>query len=66
VSISQLEPTPKGKDPYARELYSEPPLVVEGSDKYEIERLIDRKINQRTNIVYYLVRWKGWGLEYNV
>jgi hypothetical protein len=43
VSISQLEPTPKGKDSYARELYSEPPLVVEGFDKYEIEYLVDRK-----------------------
>jgi hypothetical protein len=45
VSISQLEPAPKDRDLYARELYSEPPLVVEGSDKYEIEHLIDYKIN---------------------
>ncbi len=37
------------------------------SERYEIERLLDRRIGGqvRERQPYYLVKWKGWGHEHN-
>lgn len=51
VSIQQLEPVPKGEDPYGRH-YETRQGLVEAADEerpvYEIERLLAMKVDQRT------------------
>lgn len=69
VSIKQLEPKPEGDDPFERKLNDEPPPIVEDNDvveapPYEIERLMDRRTTKGKN--WYLVKWKGYGMEHSV
>ena len=39
------------------------PLEVEGSDKWEIEQVLDAKTSQGQ--LQYLVKWVGWSDAYN-
>lgn len=70
VSVAQLEPLPPKPDPYnrARPDAGNPP-AVENEDSeapsFEIERLLDRRIAGRGNKLEYLVKWKGYGHEWN-
>ena len=48
ISITTLEPAPKGKDPYDRKKNDEQPPVFNNdpkgtADHYKIERLLDRR-----------------------
>jgi hypothetical protein len=62
-----LEPAPKEKDSYFRAVDIElsPVDNVEEGDRYELERLLDRRVtsrdskDRRKKIVQYLVKWKG-------
>lgn len=68
VSIAQLEPAPKGEDPYLRATQELPPaLVVDGeSDHYKVEALLGRRQGGRGGRqTFYLVKWKGYGHEFN-
>ncbi|SLM34971.1 transposon tf2-1 polyprotein [Lasallia pustulata] len=67
ISVAQLEPAPKGNDPYEREdRPSDPPAVEEFNSEwhdYEVEKLVgrrDRKLGKGKKITEYLVRWKGY------
>ena len=68
-AIDHLELATPGDDPF---LCSRPdlpgPVHVEGdtecSKSYEIERLVDKHVTP-TGRVKYLLRWKGWGPEYD-
>ena len=63
VSVAQLEPAPKGEDPYHH--LPPPPGPVEEDDPhpanllYEIERFLDKEGER------YLVKWKGYGNKFN-
>lgn len=68
VSVAQLEPLPKGSDPFGRMIEARQ-APVEAADEeyplYEIERLMGRRIDKRTRKPEYLVRWLGWGSVHN-
>ena len=63
ISIAHLEPAPKPKDdPFDRRKDHEPePLIVEGSEEYEVERIL--KSAKKRGKMRYLVRWKGYDPE---
>lgn len=70
-SIAQLEPWP-GIDPYQRPLPDKPDSVfVEGDTpefkSYEVQALLNRRVTTRGKgqSTEYLVRWKGYGPEYD-
>ena len=72
-SVAQLEPAPPPtEDPFGRPFPSNPPPVfVEGdTDKiksFEIERLLNKRQVKKGKgrAVEYLVRWKGYGPEWD-
>jgi len=68
-AIDHLEPAASGEDPFSRPRPGLPgPVHVKGdmeySKSYEIERLLDKRVTP-TGRVKYLLRWKGWGPEYD-
>lgn len=67
ISIAQLEPAPKGSDPFQREYSWDPPPVKSEGDSapyYEIERLIGKQVSRKKT--QYLVTWKGYDDSHNV
>lgn len=72
-SVAQLEPAPPpAEDPFGRPFLSKsPPVFVKGdTDKmksFEIEKLLNkRQIKKRKGqAIKYLVRWKGYGPEWD-
>ncbi|KAH4258570.1 hypothetical protein HBI04_146040 [Parastagonospora nodorum] len=69
VSVAQLEPCPRGEDPFQRTFEARQGPVEstqEDAPLYEIERLLARRLNKRTGCRQYLVQWKGWGSVHNV
>jgi hypothetical protein len=69
-SVAQLEPWPKGDDPFKRRVHPPPPVnITDDGAVYEIERLIDKRVIKHGRgkpTVEYLVRWLGQGPEYDV
>ena len=70
-SLAQLEPSP-GPDPFQRPISDHPSSVfVEGDTdefkSYVIERLLNKRVRPRGKgqTVEYLVRWQGYGPEYD-
>jgi hypothetical protein len=66
ISVVHLEPAKE--DPYNREVEQQPPpLEVEGEEWWKIETVIRREMRGRgrNRRVHYLVRWKGYGPEYD-
>ena len=44
------------------------PIKIEGELEYEVERILDKRINKqsrRRDSVEYLVKWLGYGHEHN-
>jgi hypothetical protein len=69
VSVTQLEPVPKGKDPYERSWEARDGPVDSAQDEapsYVIDRLINRRVDKVTGRTQYLISWKGWGVVHNV
>ena len=73
ISITQLEPAPKGDDPYKRTTKPDhPPPVAELNDDWQecaIEKLVgrrQRKYGRGKPLTEYLVRWEGWGPEWDL
>lgn len=74
VSVAQLEPAPAEKDPYQRDRPHHPDEVeveeipsTEYERNYEVEKIVNRRTRKfgRTLIKQYLVRWLGYGPEYD-
>ena len=69
ILVTHLEPCP-GNDPYQRPRPAHPAAVSMEGDVgiYVIERLIDRRQSRRGSgwCVEYLVRWDGYGPEFDV
>ncbi len=42
-----------------------PPLVADGEEHYEVERILRHRVNPRNNLVSYLVRWRGYSPEHD-
>lgn len=60
-SVEHLEPCP-APDEYHRKPVGEPPVLIDGHDKWEISKILSKAIrgHGRNRGVYYLVRWKGY------
>jgi hypothetical protein len=73
ISITHLEPAPHGKDPYDRKDNDHPPPLEEGDPnaewrEFSIETLLDRRhrrYGKGKKILEYLVKWEGYGPEFN-
>ena len=75
ISVAYLEPAPKEDDPFNRQSHEPGPVITSNSydpndsaPSYEIEQLLDTKV---TNVrgktkIEYLVRWLGYGPEWDV
>jgi transposase InsO family protein len=67
-SIAQLEPAPPpGSDPYSRPVPDHPGAVIPGTNIYEVERLLDKRVIRkgRGYSTQYLLRYKGYGPEHD-
>lgn len=65
ISVAHLEPaTDPADDPYQRRRPAIP-LIVDGQEEYEIDRLVNKRPIRRGRgwSTQYLVRWKNCGLE---
>jgi hypothetical protein len=73
ISITHLEPAPHGKDLYDRKGEDHPLSLEEGDLNAEwreflIETLLDRRYRRYgkgKKILEYLVKWEGYGPEFN-
>jgi hypothetical protein len=78
ISVANLEPLPPGEDPYKRPYDDHPPPVEDDSSlgndfdndwrSFYIEKLIDRRhrrYGRGKKIFEYLVKWTGYGPEFN-
>ena len=72
VSVAQLEPSPTQEDPYNRARPDHPDAVeVEGDTpqwrSYVVERIVDKRMRTYggTKVAQYLIRWRGYGPEYD-
>ena len=70
LSVAQLEPGPKNKNPYdPNSKPNKPPPIAEFNKnwhEYEIEKLVGRrtkKYGKNKPLTKYLVKWKNFGLE---
>ena len=66
ISITHLEPIPHtvtDRDLYRRVASLPPPVIINGEEEYEIERITDKKTAKygRGSRIEYRVRWKGYG-----
>ena len=74
ISAAHLSPTPPGDNPFDRVVPPPGPVVdsqsgsgsddPESGDDYEVEVVLNHKLVRR--LFKYLIKWKGWGNEYNV
>ena len=71
-SVAQLEPYPDSIDPFNRPIPDKPDSVfVEGdTDEYKsytVQRLLNKRVrcHGKGHSIKYLVRWQGYGPEYN-
>ena len=79
ISVTNLEPLPPGEDPYKRRVNDHPPPIEEEDgtednnlDKewksFYIEKLLDKRLRRYgrgKKIIEYLVKWTGYGPEFN-
>ena len=68
ISIAHLEPaSDPALDPYHRHHSPPPAVIVDGDIEYVIEKLLrKRRVRKgRGWLTQYLIRWKGYGPEYN-
>ena len=69
VSVAHLEPAPTGDDPFKRSYQPNPQPVsedAEGAD-YELDAILNKRTIKRgrKNVKQYLIRWKGYGAQWN-
>ena len=67
-SIAQLKPAlALGSDPYNCPILDEPSPIELGTNAYEVERILDKRVIRKGRgfSTQYRIRWKGWGLEHD-
>ena len=72
ISVVYLDPAPKDPDPFDREPPPPPPVVKTADDpeaEWEVECILKKRVTKKGRrgkpCVEYLVRWKGFGPEYD-
>lgn len=65
ISCVHLEPATK--DPFNRESPPPAPIIVEGEERYIIDRILRkeqrRQRGDKSRRIYYRIRWQGYGPE---
>lgn len=60
-SVQHLEHSPSpDSDPFGRELRPPPTEVIEGTDAFEVERLLAKRLFGRNKFIQYKVKWVGY------
>lgn len=61
ISVAHLYKPRQGTDPYGRKAAPPDPVMVEGEEHWEIERIVQRRVRWRKSKPYveFLVRWLG-------
>ncbi|KAL0937786.1 uncharacterized protein CTRU02_207517 [Colletotrichum truncatum] len=67
LSVAQLYKPAQGDDPFNREQQPPQPIEVDGSEEWEIDHIVSRRINRRKREprIEYLVRWKGFTARFD-
>lgn len=72
ISVVYLDPAPNTEDPYGRTAPPPPPVVKNADDvdaEWEVEAIVKKRVSRGTRNkpekIEYLVRWKGFGSEYD-
>lgn len=71
ISVAYLEPAPQEEDPFGREYQIDPPPITEDAEggDYELDAILNKRVTKkgrhRKPVTQYLVRWKGWGSQWN-
>jgi hypothetical protein len=70
ISVIYLDPAPREEDPFERTAPPPPPIVKAADDpeaEWEVEAVVKKRVLRRGRgtKVQYLVRWKGFGPEYD-
>src|SRR5277367_5055949 len=72
ISVVFLDPAPREEDPFERTAPPPPPIVRAADDseaEWEVEAIVKKRTVKRgrrnEHRVQYLVRWKGFGPEYD-
>lgn len=67
VSMAHLWRPTQGNDPFGREAPRPGPVKVDGQEEFEIERLVDHRVEWRgkSPTIRFLIRWKGWEQKYD-
>src|SRR5437762_5107929 len=70
ISVIYLDPAPREEDPFGRTAPPPPPVIKATDDpeaEWEVEAVIKKRVSRRGTSarVQYLVRWKGFGPEYD-
>jgi hypothetical protein len=67
-SIAQLElALALRSNPYSRPILDKPGPIEVGTNIYEVERILDKRVIRKGRgfSTQYRIQWKGWGLEYD-
>ena len=67
-SIAQLElALALGSNLYNRPILDEPSPIKLGTNAYEVERILDKRVIRKGRgfSTQYWIWWKGWGLEHD-
>ena len=74
ISVTNLEALPPGEDPYKRPFNDHPPPVEDDHNidkewkSFSIKKLLDYHLcrnGRGKKIIEYLIKWTGYGLEFN-
>jgi hypothetical protein len=67
ISAAMLYKPPQGKDPFDRTESKPRPIMVNGQQEWEVERIVDRhiKLNKNGPVVKYWIKWKGYSPHEN-
>lgn len=61
--VSLLEPY--REDPSNPAISQLGPIVVEGEDEWEVEKVVREQFNRRASKKQYFVKWAGWSVSHN-
>jgi hypothetical protein len=42
-----------------------PEITSDGEEEWEVEEILDKRVNRRTGVVEYWIKWVGFGPEWN-
>jgi hypothetical protein len=66
ISCIHLEPAPvPSTDPFNRDHPEPGPITTDAGDEWEIERILSGRKTRKGGGIEYLVRWLGWGPQYD-